>query len=420
MNAVPHQFCAHPTRKNTLIREITRIHRALSSSKNQSPPSPLFEELIALTAPSDFTLAREILADPKITAIQHDLRIFCAAGETILELHTAQEIIKSADPWKTLKSFRYFANYQHLAALETGGLRLILPNPIKNALFIGSGPLPLSAILLALQGIHVTCIERDFRAAALSKKLIRRLELSKSISIQKKDLFGVHNFAFDAVILAALVGTTPSEKTRATAHIRTRAPPKTPLSSGPQKTFVNSSTPQFHSPPLKNFTTESSSSHLVKSSTASSSHTHEYRQKTPREIPRIPTDRATNTIPSRQTGTDLRLDEIRHSLNMDAYKYHAYKKTTPINTLADLQKHCSDKTHICNKRYHFLAAHIKKHHGLRLESRSHFPPLMRLTSLLNHPAITQLPTTTIQEWKRHEYYSKNGKTAKWENYRRKK
>ncbi len=62
-----------------------------------------------------------------------------------LEIEKANRILESQNPWKTLKNFTFYPNYLQLARTEYIGSKL---KPENCVVFLGSGPLPMSLIML--------------------------------------------------------------------------------------------------------------------------------------------------------------------------------------------------------------------------------------------------------------------------------
>jgi hypothetical protein len=98
-----------------------------------------------------------------------------------LEIEEAKSLLSSRNPWETLRNFTFYPNYLQLARTEYTGSGL---KPKNCVLFLGSGPLPLSLIVLCheydLSGIG---IEQNGKRANLSREVIAHLGLSESIKI---------------------------------------------------------------------------------------------------------------------------------------------------------------------------------------------------------------------------------------------
>jgi len=106
-----------------------------------------------------------------------DIRRFCVQSEEEMEKYYSQKISTSPEPIQEISRFMYFKNYQLLSHLEFTNLSCFCPQ-IKNILFLGSGPLPLSAICLVQNyRVHVTLVDMSFEALELSRILIEKLWL---------------------------------------------------------------------------------------------------------------------------------------------------------------------------------------------------------------------------------------------------
>ncbi len=145
--------------------KILSLHDELSASPSLKPGpriSHLFSELVDISATSSHGVAQALLKDEDVVRIIPQLRALSSAGEYQLETHWAGEILASAHPAITLEKFPYHENYLKLTELEFQSLKLVGSRPIKKVLFIGSGPLPLSSILMARRfGIYVDNLDND-------------------------------------------------------------------------------------------------------------------------------------------------------------------------------------------------------------------------------------------------------------------
>jgi nicotianamine synthase len=174
-------------------------------------PSPqtneAFSQLVCFclqAEPSDITL--------KKTAIRK-LRTLSSKAESEMEAYWAKQIISSQEPNKTMLTFWYYQNYVELVNLEHSYFSKLLKDK-KRVLFLGGGPLPLTAILLAQQyGLTCTVIENNKKSYSLACKVIASLGLESMISIVYEDArtFTAYD-SFDLVYIAALVGMTESSK----------------------------------------------------------------------------------------------------------------------------------------------------------------------------------------------------------------
>lgn len=142
-----------------------------------------------------------------------------------LETGRAREIIRSADPWKTLSDFVYYPNYLKLAQMEYTGAGL---KPKERVAFIGSGPLPLSLILLCKQyDIYGVGLERNREYMRLSRDLVAALGLSRRIRITEGDHFSL---PLETACRLIMVGAEALPKEEIFDHLAKALPPGTKVS----------------------------------------------------------------------------------------------------------------------------------------------------------------------------------------------
>lgn len=103
-----------------------------------------------------------------------------------------------------LASFPYHENYRELVAEEVAALE---GQAIHGDIyFVGSGPLPLTAIEFTRQtGRDVICIERDAYAAALSRRVIAELGLEDKVTVREENGAALDYKHAGLVMIAALV-----------------------------------------------------------------------------------------------------------------------------------------------------------------------------------------------------------------------
>lgn len=99
----------------------------------------------------------------------------------MIEDEQAHSILESPDPWDVFKNVSYFSNYLQLAQVEHDGAGL---KPGDRVVFLGSGPLPLTLIVLCHEyGLNGIGIEQDPERVNLSRKVLSKLGLSDQIKI---------------------------------------------------------------------------------------------------------------------------------------------------------------------------------------------------------------------------------------------
>ncbi len=184
--------------KNAIRDELLAIHEAIAllddDAVRQGPKEPLdaaFKRIYALAdlempeADVDALQADPVLT-PAIAAIDHLRNLYGPR----LETERARALLDAPDPWEYLRGFRFYPNYVALAAMERRGAGL---QPGQRVLFLGSGPLPLSLIMLcsgtdAQLGLG---IEQQEERIALSRQVIERLGLERRVEIRHGDHFSL-------------------------------------------------------------------------------------------------------------------------------------------------------------------------------------------------------------------------------------
>jgi nicotianamine synthase len=226
----PHRPALVAGRHRGATAEVCALYEALATQPSLAPGprvDELFGRLVELTVAMPAAEADEVLADPAIEALRPRLQRLCAAGETELERVWATRIATSPDPAATLAGFPYLENYRLLVELEwsavvgaAGGRR-----PTRVA-FVGSGPLPLSAVLLARDhDVVVDSFDRDPGAVRQARAVVDALGLPR-LRVRYGDTAmcpRLHDV--DVVVLAALVGATPEAKRAVVTQVNARMRP---------------------------------------------------------------------------------------------------------------------------------------------------------------------------------------------------
>jgi nicotianamine synthase len=211
-----------------LVTEILDLHDALAAEPTLEPgphTDALFTRLVGLAvARRPASVVDAVLADPRLRERLPDLRARCAAGEYALERAWAHRVLAAGDPAAALAGFPYLQNYRDLTRMEFHAVAGHAPDPPRRALFVGSGPLPLSALLLARHGVAVDAVDVDHEAVVLGGALARAL--GDDVAVREGDVLGLGDLGgYDLVCLAALVGLAPADKAAALAHVRARMRP---------------------------------------------------------------------------------------------------------------------------------------------------------------------------------------------------
>lgn len=169
-----------------------------------------FDDLVhlVLTTPDD-----EVLSDPVVQRLRPRLQELSAQGEHQLELAWARRVAAGDD----IAGFPYLDHYRRLVAAELAAV-----GPVRRALFVGSGPLPVSPVLLADHGVTVEALDVDPEAVAAARTVAPDVRFRVGDLLHQHDLTG-----YDLVVLAALV----TQKDRCLEHLAQQLPPGTTVAA---------------------------------------------------------------------------------------------------------------------------------------------------------------------------------------------
>jgi nicotianamine synthase len=205
-------------------KNIIDIYENLSRTSNLIP-SPYvnnnFSKLVSIASKTSKKISKQILQNEKIISILNNLRKITAKGEYELEKFWAKKIIKNKKVQNLIKKFPYFYNYEIMIENEIMAIKNSCQHHNEHrVLFVGSGPLPLTSILIKQKyNILVDNLDKDKQAINLSQQIIELLKLKEiqniNIDILKQKDFSKYNI----IIIAALVGNNEVEKNKIVKHI---------------------------------------------------------------------------------------------------------------------------------------------------------------------------------------------------------
>lgn len=192
----------------TVKNKITTFYHALQQLPNYLPSQQVnafFTEFCHYAQTSSDSMEDDFFLTPEVEA----LRQACAEAEYQLELFWTRQVLDAQHPRKVLQTFPYFENYSLLTKLENHVLLSQSQTALRNLLFVGAGPLPLTAILFAqVYGVSSVLVEKSQEAVDLASKLIVKLNLQDKITVVHADFLHFSSKeCFDAVLMASLLFT---------------------------------------------------------------------------------------------------------------------------------------------------------------------------------------------------------------------
>lgn len=140
--------------KNSIDELVQRVYSIFNQLNAQSELSPndtvnsLFSSLVYLALNSDPITSRKAVRQIQMDGKLQDIINLCCANEIELERYWANRIIEGKSD---LAQFPYYGNYILLTKFELEQMQKYMGLDGKRLLFVGSGALPLTAMMFKQQ-----------------------------------------------------------------------------------------------------------------------------------------------------------------------------------------------------------------------------------------------------------------------------
>ncbi|KAI3755052.1 hypothetical protein L1987_54845 [Smallanthus sonchifolius] len=228
-----HLTMGSPHAEASLVDKVCQIYTKISKLETLKPSkdvNSLFTELVvACIPPSSINVAT---LPQTIQETRSKLIKLCGEAEGHLEAHFSTLLASFSNPLHHLDVFPYYNNYLKLSQLEFDILNrhyssdqpdtVVVP---KRVAFIGSGPLPLTSIVLAshhLKNTEFHNYDIDHSANSMASCLVSPdPDLSQRMFFHSTDIMEVTDELnkYDVVFLAALVGMDINDKVKVIEHL---------------------------------------------------------------------------------------------------------------------------------------------------------------------------------------------------------
>ncbi|KAF9614455.1 hypothetical protein IFM89_018691 [Coptis chinensis] len=219
--------CESHVQDQVLIARVMQIHASICKLESLRPSkqvNSLFTQLVKLCIlPSSIDITK---LPPAVQLMRESLIKLCGHAEGLLELQFAHFLVNIPQPLDHLDVFPYYGNYVQLASLEHG---ILYENGVvhpKNVAFVGSGPMPLTSFILAIdhmQTSHFVNFDIDKSANDVARQIVASdAELESRMKFETADIMEVKDRLgeFDCIFLAALVGMDKKDKANILGHVR--------------------------------------------------------------------------------------------------------------------------------------------------------------------------------------------------------
>ncbi|XP_076932881.1 nicotianamine synthase-like [Bidens hawaiensis] len=213
-----------------LVEKVCQIYDKISKLETLKPSKDvnrLFTELVTTCIPPS-TINMAILPQ-NIQETRSKLIRLCGEAEGHLEAHFSNLLASFPNPLHHLDAFPYYSNYLKLSQLEFDILSRHYSTELdvvpKRVAFVGSGPLPLTSIVLASYHLKEASFHNydiDKSANSMASRLVSSDDdLSKRMLFHTRDIMEVTDSLkeYDVVFLAALVGMDIDDKVKVIKHL---------------------------------------------------------------------------------------------------------------------------------------------------------------------------------------------------------
>ncbi len=197
-------------KQEKIIHTYMDTYKILLEEDDLSPNNEIINRVLTelvsmISKPLDQHMAEEILNHDEIRSIRGTMLDKLTIAETLMEDHYAKLFVGKVNSLDDFRSFIYWDNYKELIKTEINELKKV-KNDIQSFAFVGTGPLPLSPLLLQRElGAKMTCLDIDEQAHSLGWRIIQELDNEGNSEYILND-GALHDYTeFDLVWIASLV-----------------------------------------------------------------------------------------------------------------------------------------------------------------------------------------------------------------------
>ncbi|CAL9229198.1 unnamed protein product [Arabidopsis halleri] len=221
---------------NLVVKQIVDLYDQISKLVSLKPSKnvdTLFGQLVSTCLPTDTNIDVTNMCE-EVKYMRSNLIKLCGEAEGYLEQHFSTilgSLQEDQNPLDHLHIFPYYTNYLKLGKLEFDLLSQHSSHVPTKIAFVGSGPMPLTSIVLAKFHLPNTTFHNfdiDSHANTLASNLVSRdPDLSKRMIFHTTDVLNATEGLdqYDVVFLAALVGMDKESKVKAIEHLEKHMAP---------------------------------------------------------------------------------------------------------------------------------------------------------------------------------------------------
>jgi len=223
-------------KNNLVVKQIIDLYDQLSKLESLKPSKnvdTLFGQLVSTCLPTDTNIDVTKMSE-EVKDMRSSLIKLCGEAEGYLEQHFSTilgSLQEDENPLDHLHIFPYYDNYLKLSKIEFDLLSQHTSHVPTKIAFVGSGPMPLTSIVLGKFHLPNTTFHNfdiDSHANTLASSLVSRdPDLSKRMIFHTTDVLNANEGLdqYDVVFLAALVGMDKEAKVKAIEHLEKHMAP---------------------------------------------------------------------------------------------------------------------------------------------------------------------------------------------------
>uniref|UniRef100_A0A7N0VN52 Nicotianamine synthase n=1 Tax=Kalanchoe fedtschenkoi TaxID=63787 RepID=A0A7N0VN52_KALFE len=209
-----------------LVSNVCEIYEKLSRLESLKPSkqvNKIFTQLVEMCVPPSPIEVTKL--SKQVQEMRSKLIKICGEAEGLMESHYSAILGSFESPLDHLDLFPYHTNYIKLGKLEFNILSQHCPRVPTQIAFVGSGPLPLTSVVLASKHLTNTTFHNydiDESANSLASNLVSAdADLSKRMVFHTANIMSVTDGLkeYEVVFLAALVGMDKQSKIQVIDHL---------------------------------------------------------------------------------------------------------------------------------------------------------------------------------------------------------
>lgn len=217
-----------PLERPVTVDEFIRVFEALQRLDHLGP-SPECDafcgELASMSISTGSGGADSFFDQPAVAERLVQVREMFALAEYLREAAWARRIASESSREEAWSRLPFRRNYERLVAFEAYAAMACAERPVNRCLMVGSGPVPISAMMLALLlgGVRVDALDIESDAVELGRKVCLAMGSDVNFVCGSAAEFEDYD-EYDLVLLGASVELAHAERVAVVEHVASKMP----------------------------------------------------------------------------------------------------------------------------------------------------------------------------------------------------